>query len=89
MVNLLELAVTVPAASAGENDADRVYCPAVSIDSPLKVATPATAATVAVPARVPAPDDVVNVTDADAESTSLPPSSMKDTHGWVAMSAHA
>jgi hypothetical protein len=38
---------------------------------------------------VPAPDDVVNVTDADADSTTLPPASMKDTTGWVAKTAPA
>lgn len=59
------------------------------MDSPLKVATPDTAATVTVPARVPAPDDVVNVTDADADSSTFPPASMKDTTGWVAKTAPA
>jgi len=82
--NLFELAVTVPAASAGENDADRVYCPAVSIDSPLKVATPDTAATVTVPFRAPDPDAIDTVTDAVDDVTTLPPASVMATTGWVA-----
>jgi hypothetical protein len=88
--NLLELAVTaptevaLPAASAGENDADRLYCPAMPMDSPLKVATPATAATVVVPFRAPDPDAIDRVTDAVDDVTTLPPASVMATTGWVA-----
>lgn len=62
-------------------DAFRVYCPAVLMLSPLKLATPATAVTVVVPLRVPDPDAIDTVTDAVDDVTVFPPASVITTTG--------
>ena len=84
-MKLLELTVTAPG-PASVAPACRVCEPAVSISRLLKVATPATAATVVVPWSEPPPvwiDAVTLTVESAPLVTVLPNASSTVTTGWV------
>ena len=90
-MKLLELTETAPGIESVPA-ACRVWAPAVSISRLVKVATPATAATVVVPWRVPPPVWIVAVTlivESGPLVTTLPNWSSTVTTGCVPNAAPA